>query len=384
MKSRKRKKSERPTAGSQPEEMYGLATRKNMFLDRPTSHGGWPAGEYDPPVNDRIYNYLRSMGLMTNEDVRYYVRQILSELKTDDELSSDTVPLSTTVVNSGGFEKLTDEFVKRVIDPITGDYRTNPVVRRETDAVLGVMDDWAARIAIGLGALGVGAALIGAAPVTVTGLVVGSAAAGLLNNTTQATAALVRGDKAAAATHILLAALDAAVGGKAEALAKLIGKRAGVSAAQSTIRAQAAVRAKNLGLGPSQVAPQTKAAAKRILRAKGNPNADAKIIGGLGGAVAGVTIFGSLEIIGNELVARAQEYDDKRRESGAPPDATLTQPTREMAARLKSGNINPQDASMIADSLTRMEVIKPAEEQSVYEMMLNKSLGIDQSFDDGM
>ena len=77
MKTRKRKKSERPVGGSQPEEMYGLATRKNMFLDRPTSHGGWPVGEYDPPINDRIYNYLHSMGLISEQHLRAVIRTIL-------------------------------------------------------------------------------------------------------------------------------------------------------------------------------------------------------------------------------------------------------------------------------------------------------------------
>ena len=64
--------------GSQPEEMYGLATRKNMFLDRPTSHGGWPEGEYDPPVKDRIYNYLHSMGLIQETHLRKLIRSILT------------------------------------------------------------------------------------------------------------------------------------------------------------------------------------------------------------------------------------------------------------------------------------------------------------------
>jgi hypothetical protein len=59
--------------------MYGLATRKNMFLDRPTSHGGWPEGEYDPPVNDRIYGYLKSMGLIQEAKLRAWIRVILRE-----------------------------------------------------------------------------------------------------------------------------------------------------------------------------------------------------------------------------------------------------------------------------------------------------------------
>lgn len=42
--------------------------RKDLFLDRPTSHGGWPNGGNTSwvgkkPVNDIIYDYLKSMGL---------------------------------------------------------------------------------------------------------------------------------------------------------------------------------------------------------------------------------------------------------------------------------------------------------------------------------
>jgi hypothetical protein len=79
MKSRIRKKKERPVGGSQPEEMYVLATRKNMFLDRPTSHGGWPEGEYDPPINDRIYGYLKSMGLIQEQMFRMIIRSIVQD-----------------------------------------------------------------------------------------------------------------------------------------------------------------------------------------------------------------------------------------------------------------------------------------------------------------
>ena len=42
--------------------------KKQLFLDRPTSHGGWPKGPNNSwigkkPVNDIIYDYLDSMGL---------------------------------------------------------------------------------------------------------------------------------------------------------------------------------------------------------------------------------------------------------------------------------------------------------------------------------
>ena len=42
--------------------------KEELMLDRPTSHGGWPQGKNnswigDKPVNDIIYDYLKSMGL---------------------------------------------------------------------------------------------------------------------------------------------------------------------------------------------------------------------------------------------------------------------------------------------------------------------------------
>jgi len=43
---------------------------KDLMLDRPTSHGGWPGGhpggftDPDTPVNVHIANYLEDMGLL--------------------------------------------------------------------------------------------------------------------------------------------------------------------------------------------------------------------------------------------------------------------------------------------------------------------------------
>lgn len=62
------KTGRQPLAGSQPEEQYAPATREKMFLDRPTSHGGWPEGEYDPPVKDRIYGWYKKMKMMPEGD----------------------------------------------------------------------------------------------------------------------------------------------------------------------------------------------------------------------------------------------------------------------------------------------------------------------------
>jgi len=44
------------------------STAKNLHLDKKfKSAGGWPEGEYDPPVNVRISNYLKSLGLLDED-----------------------------------------------------------------------------------------------------------------------------------------------------------------------------------------------------------------------------------------------------------------------------------------------------------------------------
>ena len=63
-----------PTGGSHPDQRYVPATDKNLFLDRPSSHGGWPEGPSrsaysDVPVNKQISDYLRSMGILEAEDI---------------------------------------------------------------------------------------------------------------------------------------------------------------------------------------------------------------------------------------------------------------------------------------------------------------------------
>lgn len=72
MKSKKKKKNLR---GIHPEENYVPATRSNMYLDRPMSIGGWPEGEYDPPVQDRLVNWYKSMKMMET-----FVQEVLQSL----------------------------------------------------------------------------------------------------------------------------------------------------------------------------------------------------------------------------------------------------------------------------------------------------------------
>jgi len=58
--------------GGAQDQKYEKATAKNMFLDRDTSHGGWPAGPSrsaynSTPVNKQISNYLKSLGLFEDD-----------------------------------------------------------------------------------------------------------------------------------------------------------------------------------------------------------------------------------------------------------------------------------------------------------------------------
>ena len=49
---------------------------KDLYLDRPTSHGGWPEGhsgsyrDPDTPVYKQIANYLKAMGLADDDNPR--------------------------------------------------------------------------------------------------------------------------------------------------------------------------------------------------------------------------------------------------------------------------------------------------------------------------
>ena len=51
-------------------------TTKDLYLDRPTSHGGWPSGkpggytDPDTPVYKQISDYLKAMGLIDDDNPR--------------------------------------------------------------------------------------------------------------------------------------------------------------------------------------------------------------------------------------------------------------------------------------------------------------------------
>jgi len=68
---------------------------KDLHLDKPTSHGGWPSGDNGGwidkrPVNIQIADYLEKMGLLADvpqarlseNQIRFLVRKLLIELNT--------------------------------------------------------------------------------------------------------------------------------------------------------------------------------------------------------------------------------------------------------------------------------------------------------------
>tara|TARA_Y100001963_G_scaffold124151_1_gene174724 strand:+ start:4730 stop:5305 length:576 start_codon:yes stop_codon:yes gene_type:complete len=65
---------------------YNKGDKHTLMLDRPTQHGGWPEGEYDPPINQKIYDYLKSLGLVESvykehniNIIKRFIREVAKE-----------------------------------------------------------------------------------------------------------------------------------------------------------------------------------------------------------------------------------------------------------------------------------------------------------------
>ena len=68
-KKKRKKKNKFKSGGSYPDETYEIGTEKNLYLDRPTSHGGWPEGPSksftsNKPVAKQISDWLKHMNMM--------------------------------------------------------------------------------------------------------------------------------------------------------------------------------------------------------------------------------------------------------------------------------------------------------------------------------
>jgi hypothetical protein len=65
----KKKKKRKNYSGSQPEDAYMKGTKKNLHLDKPSSHGGWPSGPSksftsNKPVMKQISSWLEDMAML--------------------------------------------------------------------------------------------------------------------------------------------------------------------------------------------------------------------------------------------------------------------------------------------------------------------------------
>tara|TARA_B100000700_G_scaffold200561_1_gene220674 strand:+ start:77845 stop:78858 length:1014 start_codon:yes stop_codon:yes gene_type:complete len=78
-----------------------VANKKNLMLDRPTSHGGWPGGPNDwwggnKSVSDTIYDYLKDMGLVAESDLRKLISEIILDIENSPRLSECVVAAGQT------------------------------------------------------------------------------------------------------------------------------------------------------------------------------------------------------------------------------------------------------------------------------------------------
>jgi hypothetical protein len=329
--------------------MYGLANRKNMFLDRPTSHGGWPEGEYDPPVNDRIYDYLRSMGLMNERLLRAYVRNILIE--------SDAAKEAMITPEEPSFWREVGKTISRNYDSLP------KVNKDEIDAWAEWLDDAAGKLGIVLAGIGLGAAAFSTGVGEV--LLAASAITGILNSSFQGTLEMQKGNYSAAGGHVANIAMDMALGAGAESLAKKAGQYAGDAAGESVEQAKRISRARNYGLGPGQTIPYGKEARRIFLRSQGS-------VAGARSGWNALTAFGAgliggvtLEALGNEMIEIGQSFDEARRASGLAPRPELSRETIERGRRFATGTQTRDDMMRLGDSMQRLQFVDPSERENL-------------------
>ena len=86
---------------------------KDLHLDKPTSHGGWPHGHpgsyTDPntPVNKQISNYLEAMGLiddgnprakLSENKIKALIREVIKENQERDSLKELTLSIQRALL----------------------------------------------------------------------------------------------------------------------------------------------------------------------------------------------------------------------------------------------------------------------------------------------
>ena len=84
---------------------------KDLYLDRPTSHGGWPGGhsgsytDADTPVYKQIADYLKAMGLADDDNPRARLAESTSEYNVYDPF----------FINENKIRDLIRESIKRLL-----------------------------------------------------------------------------------------------------------------------------------------------------------------------------------------------------------------------------------------------------------------------------
>jgi len=134
--SKKKKKKYR---GFHPEETYIQGTDKSLYLDKPSTHGGWPEGEYKPTVMKQISDWLKDMNMIKNEwnsfvsqsknallEQKGFFGKEFEEFKSRFEKGEDALQLARDMgwseIGAGStrtiFEVPGGEFVLKVANPI--------------------------------------------------------------------------------------------------------------------------------------------------------------------------------------------------------------------------------------------------------------------------
>ena len=135
--SESKKKKKKSRKRSRPQDGYEKGTDKNLYLDKPSTHGGWPEGEYKPSIMKQISTWMKDMDMLKNEwnslvsksrilEQKGYFGQEFEEFKS--RFESGENPLE--VVADAGWEQIGagstrtifaipgNEFVLKVANPV--------------------------------------------------------------------------------------------------------------------------------------------------------------------------------------------------------------------------------------------------------------------------
>jgi len=135
--SESKKKKKKSRKKSRPEDGHEKGTDKSLYLDKSSTHGGWPHGEYEPSVMKQISNWMKDMNMLKNEwsslvsksrilEQKGYFGQEFEEFKSRSEQGEEPLQLARDM----GWEQIGEgstrtifaipgnEFVLKVAQPV--------------------------------------------------------------------------------------------------------------------------------------------------------------------------------------------------------------------------------------------------------------------------